>query len=490
MSSDEFLFQVVITEPDGSKRSVPLTHKLMNIGSRDGQDIQLQDLSIDPTHARILLKSGSTDSVLFIDLANAGSPPRHWQVGEVIAIGDYQLRLELAAVPEPVTENQPIISMPNGNGHSKAPQEFLREMIRGEALSRPSARPSRIMEANQPTVVDSQPEMIDQADPTTEHMLPIANPALIERGDSAPILPLLPEDEMLQDAQSSDEVFLPAVIPARDVLFSADDDDWHTQPYTPALQQLDEEFDPDTQPKDWTVHANLGAQVTLNPIKAVAGERVRVPLSLRNGNRFAMDVRVTLTGLPGNWTILSPPHIHLNPHETSLNNLVIQTQPTTQETLEALVHIKDLSTASISTHVLLQFALRQDADLVGQLEPAQPKDSDPVYLHLQNHTRSAVTVFLNGGSNSDDLQLGLTENNLRIPPGQSARVAVQFVVKRRPVLRTTQCTFWISAQQGTRAPLDYPGSVRIQPLLGVILLLVIALISAIVLVAFLTSIFN
>jgi hypothetical protein len=155
-----------------------------------------------------------------------------------------------------------------------------------------------------------------------------------------------------------------------------------------------------------------------------------------------------------------------------------------------MVHLKDMTMPGISTQAPLQFALRRDADLVGWLEPVQPVDGEPAYLRLQNHTRSTVTVFLNGGSDSDDLRVGLDENRLDVPPGQAVRVAVQFGVSRRPLLRASERNFWISAQQGTRAPLDYTSTVKIQPLLRVLPLLavlLIGIISAVMLYALLTS---
>ena len=468
MSSDEIVFQVVVVMPDGGETPIPMTRKLMNIGSREGQDIVLIDDHIQPNQGRILMRAGNTESVLYIDLVNVGSAPQQWQVGQVLHIGSYRLRLEHYALePEAVGDYSAPVKASNGNGHSKLPQDFLRQVIRGDLPPRPSSRISPSAEAQKATFIDVP---IEPADLTTQR-----------------ITPIMPEET----PDDFEPVVPPEVTPARDLHFFADDENWQTQPYTPPLHQLDEELDPNTQPKAWTYQANLGAQVTLNPVKAVPGERVRVPLSVRNANEFPIEVRVMLTGLPTGWEVLSAPLLPLQANEITLTDLVIQTQPGYAEPLiDAMVHIKDMTVSGISTQAPLQFALRRDADLVGWLEPVQPVDREPVYLRLQNHTRSTVTVFLNGGSDSDDLRLGLDENRLDVPPGQAVRVAVQFGDSHRPLLRVSERNFWISAQQGTRAPLDYTSTVKIQPrlrMLPLLVVLLIGIISAVVLYALLTN---
>ncbi len=478
MSSDEIVFQVVVVMPDGSETPIPMTRKLMNIGSREGQDIVLLDDHIQPNQGRILVRAGNTESVLYIDLVNVGSAPQQWQVGQVLHIGSYRLRLEhYAPELQAVSDYQAPVkaSNGNGNGHSKLPQDFLRQVIRGDLPPRPSSRISPAAEAQKATLVDVP---IEPADLTTQRITPITP-------EEAPVAAVPDDIEPIAPSE---------VTPARDLHFFADDDNWQTQPYVPPLHQLDEEFDPNTQPKSWAYQANLGAQVTLNPVKAVPGERVRVPLSVRNANEFPIEVRVMLTGLPMGWEVLSAPLLPLKANEITLTDLVIQTQPgQTEAVIDAMVHLKDMTMQGVSTQAPLQFALRRDADLVGWLEPDQTVDGEPAYLHLQNHTRSAVTVFLNGGSDSDNLRLRLAETRLDVPPGQAVRVAVQFGVSQRPLLRAGQRNFWISAQQGTRAPLDYTSTVKIQPRLRVIPLLavlLIGIISAVVLYALLTSSFN
>jgi hypothetical protein len=60
---------------------------------------------------------------------------------------------------------------------------------------------------------------------------------------------------------------------------------------------------------------------------------------------------------------------------------------------------------------------------------------------------------------------------------------VRFGVSRRPLLRSAASIFWVSAQQGTRAPLDYSGTVRVRPSVGITLLLAVTALMIVVLIA-------
>ncbi|MBZ0293642.1 MAG: hypothetical protein K8L99_13830, partial [Anaerolineae bacterium] len=236
-----------------------------------------------------------------------------------------------------------------------------------------------------------------------------------------------------------------------------------------------------TQPKDWVYYSNLSAQLTLNPVNVAGGERVRVPLSVRNGNQFSVEVRVAVTGLPSDWQIWLETSLRLFPGEIRPVDVVIQTRPAPQPvTINAVVHINDLQTPDTALQLPLAVVLKREIDLAGRLEP-EPMDADQGgALCLYNHTLARVETFVSGKSMSKTVDLMLPQTMFQVPSGQEVRVPLRFEVRHRPLLFSTMHTFSITARQGSRAPLDYTGRVQVRPQVSWLALLLLLILIAVV----------
>ncbi len=520
MNERESFFQIVVTYPDGSTAVVPLMGNRINIGSRSASQLRLEGDDILPNHARVLVTSGST--VLFIDLSSEPSVPVKWDVGETFTISGYQLRLA-QGVDKPLE------------------QEMLSELLE-EAFS-VAALPDDLPEAPADTAPPRRPplprtplpeEIFERADDLLETMsergkqvtdrpnepartdtASYTPPAIMREAEFNPTdtqtrraqeMPALDGDRTTQrvtqarkviEALQADGVTPPPAALPEAVLLPADDDfstqvwqpddDQITQPYTPAngaqpvIERLMESYAPST---DWHYNTNLSAQLTMNPVTVAVGERVRVPVSVHNGNVFGTTVRLMVAGQPDGWESAPAPRLTLQPGELRTADLLIQIRPDIQQpTLELAVLVSDVMNSDITVQLPLKLVLKRDLSLSGRLEKALVRDKDTAYLTIQNHAAAETRVFLGGQAEGDEVEVMLPENELWLGAGQSARVPVHFHAQRRPLLRERRRAFWLTAQEGSRAPLDYRGVVRVAPRLGWLALLILLLIGIEVLVA-------
>ena len=540
MNERESFFQIVITYPDGSTAVVPLIGNRVNIGSRSASQLRLEGDDILPNHARVLVTSGST--VLFIDLSSEPSVPVKWDVDETFTVGSYALRLaqgvdkpleqemlselleeafSVSALPDDLPEattpprrRPPLPRTPLPEEIFERADDLLETMSeRGKQMTDRQSEPARtdtasytppaIMREAEFNPTDTQTRRAQEmpaleGDRTTQRVTQARKVIDALQADAAPQPPAIPEEMLLpadddfstQMWQPDEEQGTQPYTPtngAQLVIERLPDENEGTQPYTPAngaqpmIERLMESYAPST---DWHYNTNLSAQLTMNPVTVVVGERVRVPVSVHNGNVFGTTVRLVVAGQPGGWESAPTPRLTLQPGELRSADLLIQIRPDIQQpALELAVLVSDVMNSDITVQLPLKLVLKRDLSLSGRLEKALVRDKDTAYLSIQNHAAAEAQVFIGGQAEGGEVEVVLPENELWIGSGQSVRVPVQFRAQRRPLLREKRRAFWLAAQEGSRAPLDYRGVVRVAPRLGWLALLILLFIGIEVLVA-------
>jgi hypothetical protein len=244
-----------------------------------------------------------------------------------------------------------------------------------------------------------------------------------------------------------------------------------------------------TLPKEWQQMGRLSAQLSINPVNLVAGERVRVPVSLRNGYDHPVQLRIHVAGLPKEQVILPPQPLYLGPGEVSAFDLVLQTQILADSPRqELMIRLRDPDAPDVALTASLNLVFKNAPDITGWLDPIEVQDNRPLYLYLQNHTKATAQVSVAGHAGVRGLHVVPAHTQFPIAPGQVVKVPVQLDAPRRKWLRATRHAFSLSAQQGNRAPLDFPGDVHVRPripvipaALAVLALLVIAVVAIVLL---------
>lgn len=355
-------------------------------------------------------------------------------------------------------------------------------------LNRPwdtSAEDEKQRTAAHPVRPPSLPEDEDLLD-SEEIAAPL--PSLPRRADIPPIPPVNFDDadqETLAMPPSLPEIPrrspAPATIPEDTLPYLAEDEALDTQRYSGLSASASGAVSQYTQPKDWVYRSNLSAQLTLNPVNVAAGERVRVPLSVRNGNPFSIEVRITITGLPAEWEFWLEPRLRLFPGEIRPVDVVIQTRPAAQPvTINAVVHIADLQTPDVMLQLPLAVVLKREIDLAGRLEPARIDADQGGALCLYNHTLARIETFISGKIHSRTVDLVLPQTLFHLPSGQEVRVPLRFEVRHRPLLFATTYTFSVTAREGSRAPLDFTGRVQVRPRVSWLALLLLLILLAVI----------
>ncbi len=538
MNQSESFLQIIVTYPDGSAAVVPLMGNRVNIGSRPGSQLYLEGEEVLPNHARVLVTSSS--NVLYIDLSAAPSVPVKWEVGQAVMIGGHQLHLA-QGIDQPLEAELMAGLLDEVLPEVPVSPDHLPEIPPQRARLSRTPLPDEIFErANGllETMSERGRRVMEKGEPSVNHTLPPAPPGLPEsefdqvemaasseadvntyRGHEHPGVEDEKTTQRLTRARKTESLAeVPAVrlAEAAEVLaqqqplqelprleddadealadtqnwqlpLTSEDEDQITQPYVPAhgaLPLIEALIDEYTQPKDYHYHSNFSAQLTINPVNVVPGERVRVPISIHNGNAFNAEVRVLVAGLPSGWECAPVSRLPLRPGEVRGVDLVLQTRPGFQQTAaELLVLVSDVLSPNIAIQLPLVVALKREANLTGRLEASLVRDKDTAYLNLQNHTLAETQVFISGEVQGGEADLLLPEYAFQLAPGQSIRVPARFRTHRRPLLREQRHEFWLSAQQGSRAPLDYTGVVRVMPRLGWLPLLILLLIVAEVIIA-------
>jgi hypothetical protein len=222
-----------------------------------------------------------------------------------------------------------------------------------------------------------------------------------------------------------------------------------------------------TQPKNWMYTGKLSAQLPFNPVNLALGEQICVPISIRNEYSHSVELHVTVAGVPHEWITLPVPRLTLAPNEIQTLDLIIQSPSSVSHTaIDAVVRLSDVMTPNIALNVPLNIVFKRAPDLVGWLDPAEISDPGPAYLYLQNHTQALLRVFVTGHCSTEGVHVLTNADWVDLPPGQIAKVPITVDIRQRPRLRGMQCQFWVTAQQGSRAPLAYAGVVRVRSAIG------------------------
>jgi hypothetical protein len=260
-----------------------------------------------------------------------------------------------------------------------------------------------------------------------------------------------------------------------------------TEPYVPQGERLTVAYElpPDgldmgmTRRKDWRDEGRLSAQLGLPSVNFVPGERISLPVSLRNEYAHDLELLVALAGLPGDWQIDDLGLITLTPGEVRALNLAVQTRPSPgTERLEGMLRFYDRATPQITISLPLRMTLKRAPDLTGAFEPSVLREGQALYLRLQNHTLSPMTVTLSVSEQPPGLRVLLPMPRVDLAPNQRTAVPVQVDVRARSLFARRAYRFGIVGQQGTRAPLGFSGEVLanalIPPLVALLFIGVLA----------------
>jgi LysM repeat protein len=426
-----------------------VTAKPLLIGSSKNAGLMLDDPLILPVHIRALLST--TGQVVLTNLGKEGTVtlngevipplvPTVWKPGLVVNVGEYNLELltlieengsaQVERVrPEVITQNSEIVPDPDASiilsslnpGRSLEQSQFLQE------------RP--VM--NTLTPEDVQPPPTNQTGVVPAHQASSPLPAL---------------DEDVGESRETE------AIPV----------DLYQRGFGGANDSLR---------KNWQSANGLDAQLITNPVYLVAGERIRIPVSLRNRDSRPMALRLHVAGLPPEWQVGQDEVAQLAPGEIRSAGIVLQTQPSfAQSSIEAVIRVSDQSAPERFLMLPLNLNFKSAPNVVGSLAPARIAAPGTTYLTLHNHTQVPVTVFVTGHSPSPDARILPAQPQAQIPPGQFIEIPVRAEGLRRRWFGAVSYPFSVAVQQGQRAMLDYPGTVRVLPripLLPLVLLLLL-----------------
>lgn len=246
------------------------------------------------------------------------------------------------------------------------------------------------------------------------------------------------------------------------------------------LPQLDESdgysaVTDQTLPKNWQSAGKLSAQLTADFVNLVAGERVRIPVSVRNEGHSPIQLRIHVAGLPKDWTAVPEPPLDLAPGDIRSVDVIVDTHaPFHQAYIDSLLRVHDQLVPDSNLTLPLRLNFKTAPNIVGRLSPTHLTAPQSSYLNLHNHTQVPITAYINGHSLSSDLHVIPTQAQVELPPGQTLEIPVNVRVLRRPLLRGGRHHFAVTVRHGNRAALDYPGEARIRPRISSTLLLLFA----------------
>jgi LysM repeat protein len=181
------------------------------------------------------------------------------------------------------------------------------------------------------------------------------------------------------------------------------------------------------------------------------------------------------------WVALSDTTLKLQPGQIQLIDLIIRPEPPVyQSRADANVRLIDIRNPEISLSLSLSVFFKKAPDLIGWLEPPATRDNRPVYLNLQNHTQGSMKVFISGHIRAKNIHVLPAYPEIELPAGQTAQIPVKFHVLKRSLLGGRSYSYSVSAQQGTRAPVDVVGKLWVRPRLSVLGLLILLVLLCIV----------
>lgn len=496
--NNQYAYQIVATGSNQEFRAQIGSEPFL-IGKGANVDLRLDNPEIQDAHARLLVTS--TGQVIFINLGTAdslvlnGEPmasfkPFYWKTGVPAYLGGYELYLEMqdeALEPQQrqalITQNNiPVSSPPQfvidwGNQNSVLPEDEHSESVDDTASDNAEGFPVVLNGGG--TILYSEEEIRDT--PAEE---PLQTPTAFSKSVT-PEVPLsrktLPQFDDLDfsiDIDSDDDtkrhevdpIVPPAAPETKPKTLSSTPD----QPFSPEIKKI---FSPpiinssnggflggETLPKDWQYFDHLSAQLTINPVNLVAGQRVRVPVSVRNGNDHRVQLRVYVAGLSRGEIIVPEEPISLQAGEIKAFDLIIQPQsPAHGQQEELLIRLRDIAGTDSEAAITLplQLVFKADPNITGWLNPVTFDGRRHTYLHLQNHTKALAVAFITGHSEAEGIHILPAQTRVEIPAGQIVQIPIRAEVPPQSLLKKHRYNFSLSIRQGSRAPLDYPGRILV-----------------------------
>lgn len=447
------VYQIIARRSGSSARSIALAGKPLHFGSGTQTDLVLAGADIPSVAGRLFIGGG--DQVILFNLGanltldGMSVPPFEptiWKAGGQLKLGVYSL--ELAAV----TSASPKMN----NDETPLEQQAL-------AADPPTIQRSFKIEARQPAPSPVVPELPPEIQSYTGRrlpVLPIPRPAVQSADENAETL-MVPVDGT------------PTVTPEiKSVVKNGNgqwaglsNGHWVTQ-VAPAILEKDvpEDREGFTQVKYWLEQDKLSAQLGLKAINFAPGERVVLPLSIRNAYSHPLELMPSISGLPADWSIVDAPILDLAAGELKGFEVVMNTHdPGDLKPIEAVLKLSDRVTPEINIHLPLPITLKSQSDVTGGFDQQHARVPGQIYLTLQNHTLSTIKVAMSIGQHDPLLQVVLPNPEVELIPHQKVCVPVNVDAIRRPRFVGCQTDLHISAQQGSRAPLDLATTVSIQP---------------------------
>ncbi len=429
-----------------------LGHRPFLIGSGSAADLRLEGGTIRAVQARLFLTT--TGQVMLTNLGEAGSMTLDgvalpsfacipWKPGALLAIGGYDLHLEVIRAggqgDAPEIVEHPVITQENRAVEDGVvpPRDAAAASAAGagafaSAFGRPVPGDGRMAEgdaedADGPAIREKPAESVAEAAPSAAPQAAIVA-AEAPPGTPSPHQPPQPPEEVVAESPVA------------------------------GLRA--------TLPKDWQYSGLFGVQLPLPAVSLVAGERVRLPISVRNGYTETLHLHIAADGVPPEWVILPQMPLTLAGGEIQTFDVVLQTQPSPfpERVRELRIRFLDRGAPHVMLTATLTLSFKDEPNLVGRLEPVEAVETRPVWLLVQNHTQATTEVFITGHT-ADATLLVVTpqQAQIRLPQGESVQIGVSFQVLRRPWLRPIVCDYCLTVAHSHRAPLDYPGRVRIRP---------------------------
>ena len=496
---DSFFYEVIATHRDGSVVTANLSLKQsVSIGSNTNAKLRLSGFQILPIHADLLVTD--KDEVLVVNLGESAAMllngkdvptfiPTKWTTSDRLRIGDYEVRVVTGQAQVGKLLSAAQASIPGRNSVEFAVDT---DVLPRSGLSQENSTDLLPLQLQDNTTSSQSVNATgkDITEETTWHPQLAASintrdedkirtdviPQAIPQGSLPPrdvteettwrpplpeiVIDPFPAEESGTEPWQIGEVTAPYV-----------PEEGRTERYLAVVPGFNSVSIPspleNTLLKNWAYSDKLSAQVTLNPINVATGERIRIPISVRNENTHSVDLHVIVAGLPSGWTILSKPRLQLGAGEIRSLDLILQTQPTVaQPALDLALRFTDMLTPRITLTLPLRLILKRTPDLVGWLDPSNIRAPGPAYLYLQNHTQSTAKIFIAGYSETIGLHVVVGATWIELPPGQITSVAISVDIRHRPLLRSVHYPFWVSAKQGNRAALDFAGIVWVRPRLA------------------------
>lgn len=476
------IYQVTATHSDGKTLRIKLSNRPLLIGSSKSAHLVLNGLDILPIHARLLLSTsgqvlltnlGDEDSIRLQGEPAESFTPINWKPGASISIGSYTLELDTLEITGASIQREHIhpAAVTQDNEQIVPPSEVLiywgedeQEAVLGTwQLSDEAALPTPPEVATElpeetpfPPPEDMVlPEIAEETGITADEESAAEQPAQPPDWESTEVMPALPPDMAQAETHSQD-----------------------TRQHAPAGDG--------TLPKDWQTGGLLSAQISINPVNMAAGERVRVPISVRNQGEQTAQVRLIVAGISRHWVEMNEV-IELTPGEIKSIELVLHIpQDVIAASFDCGLRVYDRLNADDYTLLLpFQIVLKPQPILTGWLNPREARYPENTILCLQNHTLVDTDIFIAGHTSDSRVFVVPGHPLVQLPPGQVVQIPVQIRVEQHSWLRQRRARFSLSAAHSSRAPLDFPGVVLVPSRLPLNYILLAAAFVAIMSIAWL-----